>query len=233
MQQPKEYYQAQMSRLTILLKKHRQRRNGITLAKVFLFLLAIYFIYTFANTEYTPYLIAFIAAIVLFIITNIFETKLLKEIQFLHKLEECSRVELEYLAGNFKNLPTGEEYKDQTHPYAHDLDIFGEDSLFQAINRTVTPHGRDKLRGWLLYPLQSGQPGMVSRFPSQGQQSTYYPYGHATNRTMAARTSRATTLDTSFPIYPSDTDDFCLDIVYCFYTHVKYSIIPFLHISFL
>lgn len=43
MQQPKEYYQAQMSRLTILLKKHRQRRNGITLAKVFLFLLAIYF----------------------------------------------------------------------------------------------------------------------------------------------------------------------------------------------
>ena len=125
MQQPKEYYQAQISRLTILLKKHRQRRNGITLTKVFLFLLAIYFIYTFANTGYTPYLIAFIAAIALFIITNIFETKLLKEIQFLHKLEECSRVELEYLAGNFKNLPTGEEYKDQTHPYAHDLDIFG------------------------------------------------------------------------------------------------------------
>ena len=158
MQQPKEYYQAQMSRLTILLKKHRQRRNGITLAKVFLFLLAIYFIYTFANTEYTPYLIAFIAAIVLFIITNIFETKLLKEIQFLHKLEECSRVELEYLAGNFINLPTGEEYKDQTHPYAHDLDIFGEDSLFQSVNRTVTPHGREKLREWLLYPLKSGQP---------------------------------------------------------------------------
>ena len=192
MQQPKEYYQAQMSRLTILLKKHRQRRNGITLAKVFLFLLAIYFIYTFANTEYTPYLIAFIAAIVLFIITNIFETKLLKEIQFLHKLEECSRVELEYLAGNFKNLPTSTSH------------------------RRICP-----------------QAGMVSRFPSQGQQSTYYPYGHATNRTMAARTSRATTLDTSFPIYPSDTDDFCLDIVYCFYTHVKYSIIPFLHISFL
>ena len=128
MQQPKEYYQAQISRLTILLKKHRQRRNGITLTKVFLFLLAIYFIYTFANTGYTPYLIAFIAAIALFIITNIFETKLLKEIQFLHKLEECSRVELEYLAGNFKNLPTGEEYKDPSHPYAHDLDVFGEDN---------------------------------------------------------------------------------------------------------
>ena len=157
MQQPKEYYQTQIAHLIILLKKHKQQRNGITLAKVTLFLLAIYFIYTFANTEFTPYLVAFIAAIILFVTTNIFETKLLKKIQFLHKLEECSRVELEYLAGNFKNLPTGEEYKDPTHPYAHDLDIFGEDSLFQSVNRTVTPHGKEKLREWLLHPLKSRQ----------------------------------------------------------------------------
>ena len=74
---------------------------------------------------------------------------------------------------------------------------------------------------------------MVSRFPSQGQQPTHYPHGHATNRTMAAGTSRATTLDSSFPVYPSDTDGLYLDIVYCLHTHVKYSIIPFLRIPFL
>ncbi len=157
MQQPKKYYQTQIAHLTILLKKHKQQRNGITLTKVILFLLAIYFIYTFANTKSTPYLIAFIAAITLFVITNIFETKLLKKIQFLHKLEECSRIELEYLAGNLKNLPTGAEYRDQIHPYAHDLDIFGENSLFQSVNRTVTSHGKEKLREWLLHPLKSKQ----------------------------------------------------------------------------
>ncbi|MFR7812057.1 MAG: hypothetical protein ACLU4N_24010, partial [Butyricimonas faecihominis] len=204
-------------------------------------------IYTFANTGYTPYLIAFIAAIALFIITNIFETKLLKEIQFLHKLEECSRVELEYLAGNFKNLPTGEEYKDPSHPYAHDLDIFGEDSLFQSVNRTVTPHGREKLREWLLHPLKSGQPIIerqqaieeFAREPEwchvfrQGQQPTYYPHGHATNRTMAAGTSRITSLDTPFPVYSSGTDGLRMDIVYCLHIHIKYSITPFLRIPFL
>ena len=42
MQQPKEYYQTQIAHLIILLKKHKQQRNGITLAKVTLFLLAIY-----------------------------------------------------------------------------------------------------------------------------------------------------------------------------------------------
>ncbi len=158
MQKPKEHYQAELSRIATLLKKHKQRRNGITLIKIILFLLAIYSIYTFTTTESTFYLITCIFAIILFIITNISETKLLKNIQFLHKLEECSRIELEYLAGNFNNLPTGKEYKDQSHPYAHDLDIFGENSLFQSINRTVTPHGKEKLRQWLLNPLKSAQP---------------------------------------------------------------------------
>lgn len=157
MQRPEEYYQAQISRLTILLKKHKQRRNVITLVKITLFLLAIYFIYTFTTSSLELYLVAFFVSIALFIITNIFETKLLKTISFLKKQEECSRMELEYLAGNFKNLPTGEEYKDPSHPYAHDLDIFGEDSLFQSVNRTVTPHGKEELRQWLLNPLKSEQ----------------------------------------------------------------------------
>jgi len=157
MQQPEVYYQTQISRLSILLKKHKQRRNVITLIKIILFLSAIYFIYTFATTSLTLYLVAFIISIALFVIANIFENKLLKNISFLDKQKECSHIELEYLAGNFKNLPTGEEYKDQSHPYTHDLDIFGDNSLFQSVNRTVTPHGKEKLRQWLLNPLKSKQ----------------------------------------------------------------------------
>ena len=89
MQRPEEYYQAQISRLTILLKKHKQRRNVITLVKITLFLLAIYFIYTFTTSSLELYLVAFFVSIALFIITNIFETKLLKTISFLKKQEEC------------------------------------------------------------------------------------------------------------------------------------------------
>ena len=144
MQQPKEYYQAQISRL-ILLKKHRQRRNGITLTKVFLFLLAIYFIYAFATQIHALSHRFYCCA--LFIITNIFETKLLKRYNSC-KLEECSRVELEYLAGNFKNLPTGEEYKDPSHPYAHDLDIFGKIPFSNP--STVRSRPRKKATGMLL-----------------------------------------------------------------------------------
>ena len=155
MQQPEQYYHGKLEEVTALLKNHKQKRNGITLVKIILFLSAVFFIYTFANTSAVVYLCAFFVAIALFIVINIFETKLLKKIAFLSELKKCSEVELEYLAGNLQHLPAGNEYKDQTHPYAHDLDLFGDSSLFQAVNRTVTPHGREKMRQWLLNPLKS------------------------------------------------------------------------------
>jgi hypothetical protein len=46
----------------------------------------------------------------------------------------------------------GNEYRDDNHPYASDLDIFGQGSLFQWINLTQTYLGRKKLRQMLTVP---------------------------------------------------------------------------------
>ncbi|MEG0999464.1 MAG: DNA mismatch repair protein MutS [Cellulosilyticaceae bacterium] len=46
----------------------------------------------------------------------------------------------------------GEEYKEDSHPYALDLDIVGEKSLFQMINTTGTWYGREALIKTLLKP---------------------------------------------------------------------------------
>lgn len=157
MQQPEQYYRGKLEELAILLKENKRKRNGITLLKILLFLAAIFFIYTFSTSGTVAYLCAFFGAVASFILVNIFETRLLKKIAFLNELKKCSEVELEYLSGDLQHLLPGNEYKDQAHPYAHDLDLFGDDSLFQAINRTVTPHGREKMRQWLLHPLKSGE----------------------------------------------------------------------------
>lgn len=157
MQQPEQYYRGKLEELAILLKENKRKRNGITLLKILLFLAAIFFIYTFSTSGIVAYLCAFFGAVASFILVNIFETRLLKKIAFLNELKKCSEVELEYLSGDLQHLLPGNEYKDQAHPYAHDLDLFGDDSLFQAVNRTVTPHGREKMRQWLLHPLKSGE----------------------------------------------------------------------------
>ncbi|PKQ60620.1 hypothetical protein BZG02_18700 [Labilibaculum filiforme] len=46
----------------------------------------------------------------------------------------------------------GEEYLEANHPYSSDLDVFGNHSLFQLINRSVTKIGNNTLASWLSKP---------------------------------------------------------------------------------
>ncbi len=48
--------------------------------------------------------------------------------------------------------PTGDDFTDSEHPYAADLDIFGEASLFQLLCAAQTLSGRRRLGRWLLGP---------------------------------------------------------------------------------
>jgi hypothetical protein len=45
---------------------------------------------------------------------------------------------------------TGERFLEPSHPYARDLDIFGQASLFQLLCTARTRAGEEKLAGWLL-----------------------------------------------------------------------------------
>ena len=50
-----------------------------------------------------------------------------------------------YLDGDFSACPSGEQYVNPHHEFTLDLDIFGPQSLFNRINRTVTTGGSDFL----------------------------------------------------------------------------------------
>jgi hypothetical protein len=68
-----------------------------------------------------------------------------------YKADECERLlkvyenELSYLNGDFSCFDAGEKYIDPRHPCTFDMDIFGAESLFNRINRTVTTGGSDYL----------------------------------------------------------------------------------------
>jgi hypothetical protein len=46
---------------------------------------------------------------------------------------------------------TGERYRDDRHPYANDLDLFGTGSLFELLSLARTRTGEDTLAGWLTH----------------------------------------------------------------------------------
>ena len=47
---------------------------------------------------------------------------------------------------------TGEAFRNDHHPYANDLDIFGSGSLFELLSTARTRAGEETLAGWLLAP---------------------------------------------------------------------------------
>ena len=52
---------------------------------------------------------------------------------------------MSYYAGDYSCFADGSEYADPKHPFTYDMDIFGRQSLFQRINRTVSSGGADRL----------------------------------------------------------------------------------------
>src|SRR5439155_4694671 len=47
---------------------------------------------------------------------------------------------------------SGARFRDPNHPYAEDLDLFGQGSLFELLSTARTRVGEDTLAKWLLAP---------------------------------------------------------------------------------
>lgn len=83
--------------------------------------------------------------------------------------------ELKYLSGDFTPFDDGRRYADTAHPFAYDMDIFGAQSLFHRINRTVTSGGSDRLAAQLSVLPQDREDaengGFIEGKGSEGKQS--------------------------------------------------------------
>lgn len=56
--------------------------------------------------------------------------------------------EIQALLGDYRAFDGGKAYIDPSHEYSYDLDLFGDRSLFQALNRTCTCFGEKRLASW-------------------------------------------------------------------------------------
>ncbi len=61
--------------------------------------------------------------------------------------------ELLALNHQFSHFDDGKDFLDPAHFNSYDLDLFGEGSVFQFLNRTSTQSGRQRLADWLKNPL--------------------------------------------------------------------------------
>lgn len=147
---PAEYYETHIALYNCRLKQVKQHRNLATTGKLLIFAGFVFQIYWFISIG-GWFFLSFFPTVGLFILLSVIDNRIVRKLRLTAELIRINQEERDYLNGNLDNFPTGQEYLDPGHPYAADLDIFGGDSLFQHLNRTVTSRGTDLLADWLLH----------------------------------------------------------------------------------
>nr|WP_315158721.1 DNA mismatch repair protein [uncultured Flavobacterium sp.] len=141
--QKKALYEAQVKQL-------QQHYNRISLGRLAAILILILAIYGYQKNNSSSLIILGVVAVAAFFVLMRWHTRVSYQKKIAQALVTINIDEIDFLAR--KNIPfeDGMEYNDFHHPYAYDLDIFGQQSLFQSLNRTGTFMGKKILASHLL-----------------------------------------------------------------------------------
>ncbi len=141
-----------------LLRKISRKLFLLSLLRLAFFvvvLVSVYFLLT-ENRTWLYFLLVF--SLFLFIVLVRFYQVMSQRSKFIKQLAVLNEDEAKAANHQFSHFDDGKEYIDPDHFNSYDLDLFGKGSLFQYLNRTTTPHGKEVLSGWLKDPL----PGIQS-----------------------------------------------------------------------
>jgi ABC-type multidrug transport system fused ATPase/permease subunit len=136
----------------ILLARLKKQHLIISLFRLFVFIAGVT-VSGFAFSHSVP------AGIICLLITIIIFLYLVKKyedfagrITIADNLFRINCNEINALDGDYSAFDGGSDLYNAKHDFSGDIDLFGEDSLFRFLNRTVTDSGRSQLAGWLSEP---------------------------------------------------------------------------------
>jgi DNA mismatch repair ATPase MutS len=145
-----DYYQDRIAEYSISLHKTNKKFNSISLLRLLSVFICLFTIFYYIKTNEILYLAGAFVSFVGFIFLMRIHWKLSFQKQLLMALLKVNKNEISFLKREGLPFENGIEFNDFHHPYAYDLDIFGEHSLFQNLNRTATFIGKKTLAGQLL-----------------------------------------------------------------------------------
>jgi len=132
------------------LKNIKSKIRLVIFARVISFIVTALIIYVFIDYPLIASLtgIIGISAFIFFIKRS---GSLDRQKKYLNELITINEKELKALSFDYTCFDGGKEFKDPSHFFSNDIDLFGEGSFFQCINRTHTKEGKE----WLAKKLAS------------------------------------------------------------------------------
>ena len=148
MQELLSFYTAQINTCQgqlLVTKKQLFASSMLRLAIFCLAIIAIYFLY--GNTKWVIGIVLVTAIVFLFLVSR--HTDLQHRRDQLSEIIRINETEIKVLRWDFQNLPEGNRFKDTTHYFSQDIDLFGKGSFYQYCNRTALEHGGETLAALL------------------------------------------------------------------------------------
>lgn len=122
------------------------RSNRLSSIRLMIFILFVVLqIWFVRSQEYAYVFLAGVAFLFAYLPLVIRHRRLKEGIAEMDILAAINRQEVDRLEGNLKDLDPGTRFYSLHHPYAKDLDIFGDGSLFQLLDRCSTESGQRRL----------------------------------------------------------------------------------------
>ncbi|MDQ1166106.1 DNA mismatch repair protein [Flavobacterium sp. SORGH_AS_0622] len=146
-------YQDKVSTYSELYNKTNKKYNSISLLRLLSIFLLLFFMFYYIKTNEILYVILAVLSFAGFIILMRIHSRLSFQKLFAETLLKINQNEISFLQREKTPFENGAEFIDFHHPYAYDLDIFGEHSLFQNLNRTASYIGKKTLADLLLHTL--------------------------------------------------------------------------------
>lgn len=145
------FYQSKLGTFNSKLKTVSQKIKLFALYRLVAFILIFI---PFAVLEWNGWLTVLPSLLFVFLFFFLVKKniQLEKQKKKFEALKKITKDELLALKHQFNHFDGGKEFLDPAHFNSYDLDLFGEGSVFQFINRTSTLSGKQQLANWLKAP---------------------------------------------------------------------------------
>lgn len=142
----KDYYTRHRDHLAVQITMLKHRNRGFILGEIITFIAFIAFVAAYTAVDggmWTLFVAAFM--LLLYVAIRRFDVINSRRIEWLEALHGVYERELRYLSGDYKCFDDGARYADPSHPFTFDMDVFGRESLYNRVCRTLTTGGSDCL----------------------------------------------------------------------------------------
>lgn len=149
MQSVQNFYTKNIDENELICQRLKQNLSVLSIARLFTFIALISIPYLLrSNIIFVIAAIVVFGAVFLVLIKKYIKIK--QRLKYHNNIVAINAKEIRALQYNFEEFPDGKEYLKLAHCYSQDLDLFGDASFYQYINRATLKEGEDAFAALLL-----------------------------------------------------------------------------------